>query len=149
MGDEVGERRDITASAESVVMNVEILARDSLYLLSLMGCGSDRLRPAMISLALSSMESIACHDSRAFPPVKKSKIAFTTNGHRDIPDFVPLELFEGISTMDQVRLVRRSDGEALGRRRRLFEKSGEFPDFAKISRSSGKTSKIECGRSLD
>lgn len=67
--DEVGERREITASAESVVINVEMLARDSRYLLSLIGCGSDKLRPAMISLALSSMESVVCHDSRVFPPV--------------------------------------------------------------------------------
>lgn len=51
----------------------------------------------------------------------KVRTCIVTNVHKDIPELVPLEVFEGISTIDQVRLVRRSEGEALGRRRRLVE----------------------------
>lgn len=110
-------------------MNVEMLASDSRYLLSLIGCGSDKGSPLIMSLVDLSKESVDCHESRT-----------ATSG---ASSFVFLE---GTSIIDQQRLARRSTGDALGRLRMAEERSGVF---ANISRSSGNTSRIECGRSLD
>jgi len=54
----------MTASAESVVMKVEILAMEARNLFSLTKFGKEKPSPAVISSAFESNEQVVCHDSR-------------------------------------------------------------------------------------
>ena len=54
----------MTASAESVVMKVEMLAMEALNLFSLTGYGKVKPSPSMISFASELTELVVCHDSR-------------------------------------------------------------------------------------
>ena len=54
----------MTASAESVVMKVEILAKEARNLFSLTELGRVKPIPSMISFAFASNDPVVCHDSR-------------------------------------------------------------------------------------
>lgn len=58
----------MTASAESVVMKVEMLAMEARNLFSLTAFGSVKPSPSMISFAFVSSELVVCHDSRIDRP---------------------------------------------------------------------------------
>ena len=58
----------MTASAESVVMKVEMLAMEARNLFSLTELGRVKPSPSMISFAFASNELVVCHDSRIDRP---------------------------------------------------------------------------------
>lgn len=138
----------MTASAESVVMKVEMLAMEVRNLFSLTELGRVKPSPSMISFAFASNELVVCQDSRTD---RLSAVFFIleevkhTRLETSIPGFTQLPLLAG-DTIWQPLFAFLSIVEALGLR--TIAARNPCDDFESISRSSGNTSNTELGRSF-
>jgi len=121
----------MTASAESVVIKVEILAIEARNLFSLTGFGKVKPSPSMISVAFEPNELVVCHDSR----IGRLWLGFSCL------------VSAGDPTIWQLLFIFLPIVEALGLR--ITEAVRTSDDFESISRSSGNTSNTELERSFE